>query len=423
MCDFLPGQLILSFAKDDSAAHIVMDRLRGGGIEHVSHEESLIQKLKDHGLKRDPAIDLELHLLGVPPGQELWKANLLQFFYKHFLTDAVRSGLTRAQEEILADSRLQFTAAPNHLLSLEARPLARAPVRAADFAFGNLHAGYRGLLGPPPPNAALAVPTRVLVIDSGVAPDCRFVRNTVDLSARHGARAADDHGHGTVVTSIIHDLAPSADVTVYRVTDAMHRANEWDTLAALAAQNDAEVVNLSLAFGLIDPPSPCATCGRQSGSSRSAVFEAVLGQRMAQASAPLVVAAAGNARQPALAYPARFAEVLAVTSVNLARELSTFSNYGDLDAAGDQHQNRFALPGGDAAPRPLESVGSFAGGATDVCGTSYAAAYATGVIASRLGILGAPQGAKAFVAALRGSSDRKFAAYDSLRHGNGIMQL
>ena len=44
---------------------------------------------------------------------------------------------------------------------------------------------------------------------------------------------------------------------------------------------------------------------------------------------PVIVAAAGNLSRNELSFPARFAEVLAISSITSKREPSSFSNYGE----------------------------------------------------------------------------------------------
>ena len=131
------------------------------------------------------------------------------------------------------------------------------------------------MIGLPGPPSDSTDKVRVLLLDSGVASDAPIVvidqRNIVDHD--HPYRAEDDHGHGTAIALLIHDLAPSAEFMVYKVADRTGRISEWDALAGLAAKSDAHVVNLSMQFGLLDKGKGCAVCGRESRASRSAVFE------------------------------------------------------------------------------------------------------------------------------------------------------
>src|SRR5512140_2338913 len=89
MCDINAGQLILCFSRHDPAAQNVLTRIRHEQIEHVTYGESMAAKLEKAGLKPDPSLEYELHLVNVPEGQENWKSHFLQFFYKHALLEVL----------------------------------------------------------------------------------------------------------------------------------------------------------------------------------------------------------------------------------------------------------------------------------------------------------------------------------------------
>jgi subtilisin family serine protease len=248
---------------------------------------------------------------------------------------------------------------------------------------------------------------RILIVDSGIAQDCKFevsdAVNFVDSQGRnrneeagdkevdHGQVAAernrirgqgvtDRHGHGTVMANILHDVAPSANLLIYRVADADGSVTEWDALAALATYANADVINLSLQFGL--KARICPTCGRHSHTSRSQIFENIIKQLASRHPRPVVVAAAGNHQSSDLSFPARFAETIAIGAVNSTGKLSVLSNYGKQYTEGNEPDNHFVMPGGDDGVEPQETIGSF--GRRDELnwqGTSFAAAYASGVIA------------------------------------------
>jgi subtilisin family serine protease len=232
---------------------------------------------------------------------------------------------------------------------------------------------------------------------------------------------SDENGHGTAVALVIHDLAPTAEMIIYKVADATGRASEWDTLAALVADTGSHVINISLCFGLGD--AQCRYCGRESMSSRSAVFENVIGQLPGRSVAPTVVAAAGNQAKNELSFPARFAEVLAISSVTSHRELSSFSSYGDTDQVGNKHKKHFAAPGGESRGPNQEFIGNYGAGAKGLCGTSFSAAYASGVLANLWGEQGAGTPATAIVDILKRRADTAFPGYDSTRYGNGVIRI
>jgi hypothetical protein len=183
---------------------------------------------------------------------------------------------------------------------------------------------------------------------------------------------------------------------IRKIGDEKGRASEWDVAAALLASVDATVINISFAFGLGD--RACDRCGRESGSSRSSVFEGLLEHVFPDDRGVVIVAAAGNRAQEQLSYPARFARVIAVMSLNKARQLSTFSNRGERDHRSLPHPCVVATFGGDnEGPQP-EGVGRFEASSRHWCGTSFAAATVSG-LAARLS--GSAQSASARARAVK----------------------
>ncbi len=153
--------------------------------------------------------------------------------------------------------------------------------------------------------AQLSSAIRVLLVDTGIASDAKVSvhseKNVLDPTLK---TASDDNGHGTAIALVIDDLAPGTEFIVFKAGNSNGDVNEWDLLAALVADAGADVINLSVEYGLGD--RTCPTCGRQSSSSRSAVFENILNATAKWNKRPVVVAAAGNGRAPDLAYPATF---------------------------------------------------------------------------------------------------------------------
>lgn len=425
MCDYTSGELLICFPKVDVAAQRLMEDIRKGRIGHVSYEESLEEKLARIGLSPDEDIEFDFHRVKVPPGEEQWKITYLQFFYKHRLIEVLASG--RGTKEFLNGLRrsdYQFTVAPNSVLDLAASPLGKG-VQAANFTFSNFHAQYKAALNIPatPPNELDQV--NIAIVDSGIADDVSFIadrRNFVDPN--QPAKVSDEIGHGTVVTLIVHDLAPDAKLTVYKVADANGRVSEWDTLAALAVCSSFQVVNLSLQFGLRD--RVCRVCGRESQSSRSAVFENIVGQVAKREHKSILVGAAGNNSLSELAFPARFSAMLAVGAVNSKGELSAESNYGSQYIAPGLPDNHFVCPGGDHKVTPPETIGSF--GLKDNLrwhGTSFAAAYATGVVANLIAQQDEDSASHPDVLdSLRNAADHQsLVAYDPKKYGHGIIRV
>jgi Subtilase family len=427
MCDFFPGQLIVCFPRIDAAALEVMEQIREKEIGHVSYVESMDRRLARLDLPTDPTFELELHLLEVPPGQESWKMNYLQFFYKHALVrNSHKIAANKAYAEAVNSSDFHFTVVPNHVLSLLHAGSPPSAVSAKNFAFGPYHNQYKqtvGLTGAP---VTKSETVRVLILDSGVASDAgikiQTQRNFVDPN--QPSNTTDDLGHGTAVCMLVHDLAPFVEFVIFKVAESTGRVSEWDALAGLVAKSDAHAVNLSLQFGLGE--RKCNTCGRESTASRSAVFENVIHQVAKRTSEPLIVAAAGNSGKPELAFPARFAQVLAIGGITSKKELSSDSNYGDQDETGAPHDNHFVTPGGETLAGQSEPVLTDSSGGV-YRGTSFAAAFATGVVANRLIARGLQSYQRnQFVTLLRQNADsHSLPSYvqEAEKYGHGIMRV
>jgi subtilisin family serine protease len=426
MCDHVAGELLFGFHRDDSAAALLIEWINGGEISHVKVLESLETKLEKLGLNPRRDLTFRFLKLGVPHGQEAFKIGFLHFWYKHALRIESSYGRFNPEtnpvhREIENRSDFHPQIAQNGLLST-AGPTA-SPKPGTRFTFDATHTTYKAQVGWPG-GTLDGAGRRILVVDTGV--DSAASYNVVDgrnfLDDRQKLDVSDEHGHGTAMTSIIHDVAPGAEVVVYKAGDGKGIASEWSLLAALQADSGAHIVNVSLQFGMGE--LMCRSCGRASHSTRSGLFENMLGQLKASPDAPVLVAAAGNAGLTELSYPARYDSVVAVESVDSAGALARFSNRSTTNHENNLHQHVFVMPGGRGHPGLAlsEYVGRSAGGALQG-GTSAAAAYASGLIAriwstpphtasTRTGIL--------TYLALQAS--RNLPDYLQATHGNGLMQ-
>ena len=420
MCDTIAGELLMCFHQTDPAGASLREMITMNQVPHVHLIEDLGGRLARAGLSMRRGIDFLFYRLEVPVGQEDFKVNYLQFFYKIAIFQAMQQGQMNftTHNDVLFRSDYHFQVVPHSILSLATLA---APAGVA-FTFAPTHDDYKKKLGLSTAGA-IGDGRKVLIVDSGV--DSTSAYGVVDqknfVNPTNPDDATDDNGHGTVVASIIHDLCSGAELVIYKVADQKGRASEWDTLAALAAQSGADVVNISLAFGL--PSWNTATCGRESQSSRSAVFEAMINQLGDAPDGPLIVAAAGNESRTELSFPARYKGVVAIESVDLSGTLSDFSNHATTDNEGNAHSSVFVLPGGQQPQnaQPTEYVGTSADG-TQRCGTSFAAAYASGLIAA---LWSEPQHSgkdrTQLLDHLRSMADKKLPNYDPLTHGNGLM--
>ncbi len=128
--------------------------------------------------------------------------------------------------------------------------------------------------------------------------------------------------------------------------------------------------------------------------------------KLADESGMVLVAAAGNAGQAALAYPASDDRVIGITAIDAARHLYRKANTGaGLD---------FAAPGVDVMVADRSGTGFRSG-------TSYAAAIATGIIAQETAR--GRSGRKAVVSALRNNAEDLGDAGTDTRFGHGLIRL
>ena len=378
----------------------------------IQYKEDLDTALRRVGGRMNPALGLDVHRLGVPPGDEIWWITELQRQYILAIHSRGRA--------IVPDFVNALAIAPNHLLDTQASTL-------YTFTFGTDHGKYKGML-----KTSLCASTgsgvRIKIIDSGLSSKSttvankKVVKETNLVDSQNPTDVEDEVGHGTVVTDIIHDLAPDADMLIYKVKKT-GEIIEWDVLAALSDSESASIINMSLSFGL--KSANCNTCGRQSHSSRSAVFEGIIRKTIENNDKTIVVAAAGNRGVNVLSFPARFGAVMAIGSVDGSATISSFSNYGAKDHTQQPHNNLFFAPGGGAT----EDVGTVNPGGTTQTGTSFAAAYASGLIAKmRSDIAWQSVRAANFVDDLRTFSNKpgvstKMPGFVQSDHGNGLLQL
>ncbi len=195
----------------------------------------------------------------------------------------------------------------------------------------------------------------------------------------------DSDGHGTAMSEIIKDIAPGAELHIYRVTHST-TVFVWDLMAAVcAAVYSRNVDFVSLSLGCKNLSYPCKLCGGH-GANRSAVCQQFFDLLDKNYPSPnlqsIVVAAVGNdGPTDPFDWPAAYDSVLAVGSVNGAGMVSSFSN----SATATTLKTLCLLPGGDETASGAEFVGQGQDGAavTYCFGTSPATAYAAGVLALR----------------------------------------
>jgi LPXTG-site transpeptidase (sortase) family protein len=152
----------------------------------------------------------------------------------------------------------------------------------------------------------------------------------------------DDNGHGTHVAGIaaaitnnaigVAGVSWGARIMPVKVLDATGTGSIANVAAGIvwAAQNGAEVINISLGCGLLSCPTP-----------PQALLDAV---NYAYGEGATLVAAAGNLGTNFVYYPARFPHVIAVAATDQVNNHWTLSNYGpevDVSAPGVQIYSTF----------------------------------------------------------------------------------
>jgi subtilisin family serine protease len=119
-------------------------------------------------------------------------------------------------------------------------------------------------------------------------------------------------GHGTMVSGIVHLVAPTAYIMPLKAFKADGTGYLSDILRAIyfAVQNGARVINMSFSFSTYS-------------------YETASAIKFATRHQVICVASAGNDGKDEIVYPAAFANVMGVASTTNNDTLSTFSNYGE----------------------------------------------------------------------------------------------
>jgi len=119
-------------------------------------------------------------------------------------------------------------------------------------------------------------------------------------------------GHGTMVSGIVHLVAPTASIMPLKAFKADGTGYLSDILRAIyfAVQNGAKVINMSFSFSTYS-------------------HEVATALKFATRHQVICVASAGNDGKEEIVYPASLSNVMGVASTTNSDTLSTFSNYGE----------------------------------------------------------------------------------------------
>jgi hypothetical protein len=412
VCDCYAGSVLISVHRGDDFAPRAIEE--SFGHDRISTlDDAAGRDLSGLGL------DHRYYQVDVPAGDEQARADRFRRDYADVL---LRSNPGPAMlRQCLLDADFTPIAQPEALATTSAQPAAGP---AAPFAFTPEHQRYRQLLSMPPGTAGSPAVT-VGVIDSGWQAPAGLspsVISEADLTTSPvGSTATDVCGHGSVVLAIIDDLAPGTQFRVYKVGDSSCR--EWTLLAGLASAADdrCDIVNASTGFGLKD--RNCAVCGRDYGTTRSQVFHRLLAGLLDGNDDLAYVGAAGNQGASRACYPARFSPAICVASTDGQGALSTFSNRGNYDQDDAPHPCLILAPGGNrlqAGAGADEYVAANQG--TDWRGTSFSAAYVTGLLAHRLAQSGSMTRTALISGLIGAASAGRVQAYAQSDHGAGLAQ-
>lgn len=183
-------------------------------------------------------------------------------------------------------------------------------------------------------------------------------------------------GHGTFVSGIVAQVAPGADITVYRALTTAGTGSEIDVACALihAVRDGAQIVNLSLGT---------QTLSDQPSLALAAALEVVAEHERDTSSETLIVAAAGNFGNTAPTWPAAFRRVVSVGSLTSDLRPSTFSSRGwwlDCATVGEGILSTYVQ--GEQSPAFTDDPETFGPNAfARWTGTSFAAPQVSGAVA------------------------------------------
>lgn len=423
MCQCFAGSILVSFHGEDPFTPAALDQSFAG-----DRVRFLDQSIPEHASDFVRDLPHRFAQIAVRPGDEGAEADRLRVA----IIAQVRSpGDLNYFQDLFSHAEL----AP--LISQEAVVTTGSSIASSSssgFSFSDAHSTlFVPSLGLNTRPATARYAPQIAVLDSGWSDPGTgaTVVGQVDLTESGGSpgnpsfatTAPDVFGHGTMIGAIIHDIAPAARLSVYRVAQN-EATREWTFLAGLAAaaSDECDVVNASVGFGL--DPLRCPHCKRDdTHTTRSLVFHRFLQDVLNGRSNLVFVAAAGNGGQAEpVAFPARFRESVCVGSHNGLGEISTFSSIDTPDERDQTHPAFVLAPGGDQHNRETQQGSDVFVGASHGRGwngTSFAAAYVTGLIAAHLASAGRSWSydvISALVAAAHGDG------IESSGHGFGLAQ-
>lgn len=181
-------------------------------------------------------------------------------------------------------------------------------------------------------------PPKVAIIDTGISPQRRAsvsagsqldelhqfpLGNSREAREEREGYLSFDAGHGTFVTGIVQQLAPDAEITVYRAVDSDGIGSEVDVACAMiqaVTEDGNQIINLSLGGHTHDDIPPIAI---------HRALEIIRKWERAQPGREvIVVAAAGNYGDTRPCWPAAFPGVVSVAALTPGMMPAPWSSRG-----------------------------------------------------------------------------------------------
>lgn len=429
MCDIVPGQIIFGRSAEGPGAEVA-ERVLGRLLDDRAFSELAVRPEEEpanhvltpgtlqFALHEDPPYIMQR--MAVMPGHEQEAADAIREFA---FEESVRiaAGHGRVAEQLTRPAQ-RVIGQPIHYV----HPLGDAAT-AEPFRLSDTHWRYLQALDDKAGSQGGQMEPTVAILDGGFAwsqveePQVPIgpVEPPTDL-VEPAVVATAAVTHGTLVAMIVASTCRSSRVFPIRVfgeasTAGGRAATEWSLMHGLrvAVEAHVSVINISMGFGLDD--HECPQCGTLSQASRSAALELVIRDAVGSIrKGPAVVGAAGNDGIGIFDFPARFDNSVAISSVNSLGEPSSFTNFDHALT----HPWHLAALGGDHRATCNEWVAE----SNDhrYRGTSFAAAYATALLAQTIGDTG--QTPTEALNTIAHAADSSFPSYDRRYHGNGLIR-
>ena len=216
-----------------------------------------------------------------------------------------------------------FSASLTHIAATAHGVIKSSPLAAqAAPADGPVPAAVAQAVGGKAVRRVRGTPAKVAIIDTGITAERRtdgWLKTIprkpryIDPLSAFPFTATDDYldlnaGHGTFVAGLVQQVAPDADITVYRAIDSDGIASEVAVACEMirAVKDGAQIINLSLGGQTHDDVPPLAI---------AAALEVIGERERKTGDQVLVVAAAGNYADTRPCWPAAFRGVVSVAGL------------------------------------------------------------------------------------------------------------